>query len=94
MIEKGKRNVEILKQPSNTPYKVEDQVAIIYVGSKNLLRQIPVESVREFEKEYLENLRASHEDTLLEIKAGKINDEITSVLESVAKEVAKKYIVK
>ena len=94
VIEKGKRNVEILKQPSNTPYKVEDQVAIIYVGSKNLLRQIPVERVREFEKEYLENLRASHEDTLLEIKAGKINDEITSVLESVAKEVAKKYIVK
>ena len=94
VIEKGKRNVEILKQPSNTPYKVEDQVAIIYVGSKNLLRQIPVESVREFEKEYLENLRASHEDTLLEIKAGKINDEITSVLESVAKEIAKKYIVK
>ena len=94
VIEKGKRNVEILKQSSNTPYKVEDQVAIIYVGSKNLLRQIPVERVREFEKEYLENLRASHEDTLLEIKAGKINDEITSVLESVAKEVAKKYIVK
>ena len=94
VIEKGKRNVEILKQSSNTPYKVEDQVAIIYVGSKNLLRQIPVESVREFEKEYLENLRASHEDTLLEIKAGKINDEITSVLESVAKEIAKKYIVK
>ena len=94
VIEKGKRNVEILKQPSNTPYKVEDQVAIIYVGSKNLLRQIPVESVREFEKDYLENLRASHEDTLLEIKAGKINDEITSVLENVAKEVAKKYIVK
>ena len=94
VIEKGKRNVEILKQSSNTPYKVEDQVAIIYVGSKNLLRQIPVESVGEFEKEYLENLRASHEDTLLEIKAGKINDEITSVLENVAKEVAKKYIVK
>ena len=94
VIEKGKRNVEILKQSSNTPYKVEDQVAIIYVGSKNLLRQIPVERVREFEKEYLENLRASHEDTLLEIKAGKINDEITSVLESVAKEIAKKYIVK
>ena len=94
VIEKGKRNVEILKQPSNTPYKVEDQVAIIYVGSKNLLRQVPVERVREFEKEYLENLRASHEDTLLEIKAGKINDEITSVLERVAKEIAQNYIVK
>ncbi|MEB3040863.1 F0F1 ATP synthase subunit alpha [Capnocytophaga gingivalis] len=94
VIEKGKRNVEILKQSSNTPYKVEDQVAIIYVGSKNLLRQIPVERVREFEKEYLENLRTAHQDVLLELKAGKINDEITSVLEKVAKEVAQNYIVK
>ena len=94
VIEKGKRNVEILKQSSNTPYKVEDQVAIIYVGSKNLLRQIPVERGREFEKEYLENLRTAHQDVLLELKAGKINDEITSVLEKVAKEVAQNYIVK
>lgn len=92
VIEKGKRNVEILKQFSNTPYKVEDQVAIIYVGSKNLLRQIPVERVREFEKEYLENLRTAHQDVLLELKAGKINDEITSVLEKVAKEVAQNYV--
>ncbi|MFC2350747.1 MAG: F0F1 ATP synthase subunit alpha [Capnocytophaga granulosa] len=94
VIEKGKRNVEILKQSSNTPYKVEDQVAIIYVGSKNLLRQVPVERVREFEKEYLDNLRTAHQDTLAELKAGKINDEITSVLEKVAKEVAQNYIVK
>ena len=91
VIEKGKRNVEILKQSSNTPYKVEDQVAIIYVGSKNLLRQVPVERVREFEKEYLDNLRTAHQDTLAELKAGKINDEITSVLEKVAKEVAQNY---
>lgn len=92
VIEKGKRNVEILKQSSNTPYKVEDQVAIIYVGSKNLLRQVPVERVREFEKEYLENLRTAHENVLLELKAGKINDEITAVLEKVAKEVAQNYV--
>ena len=91
VIEKGKRNVEILKQSSNTPYKVEDQVAIIYVGSKNLLRQVPVERVREFEKEYLDNLRTAHQDTLAELKAGKINDEITSVLERVAKEIALNY---
>lgn len=91
VIEKGKRNVEILKQSSNTPYKVEDQVAIIYVGSKNLLRQVPVERVREFEKEYLDNLRTAHQDTLAQLKAGKINDEITSVLERVAKEVALNY---
>jgi len=94
VIEKGKRNVEILKQSSNTPYKVEDQVAIIYVGSKNLLRQVPVERVREFEKEYLDNLRTAHQDILAQLKAGKINDEITSVLEKVAKEIAQNYIVK
>ena len=94
VIEKGQRNAEILKQSSNTPYKVEDQVAIIYVGSKNLLRQVPVERVREFEKEYLDNLRTAHQDTLAQLKAGKINDEITSVLEKVAKEIAQNYIVK
>ena len=94
VIEKGKRNVEILKQSSNTPYNVEDQLAIIYVGSKNLLRQVPVERVREFEKEYLDNLRTAHQDTLAQLKAGKINDEITSVLEKVAKEIAQNYIVK
>ena len=92
VIEKGMRNVEILKQSSNDPYKVEDQVAIIYVGSKNLLRQVPVECVREFEKDFLETLRATHEETLLQLKAGKINDEITAVLDKVAKEVAQKYV--
>ena len=92
VIEKGKRNVEILKQSSNDPYKVEDQVAIIYVGSKNLLRQVPVERVREFERDFLDTLRATEEDTLLQLKAGKINDEITAVLEKVAKEVAQNYV--
>ena len=92
VIEKGKRNVEILKQSSNDPYKVEDQVAIIYVGSKNLLRQVPVERVREFERDFLDTRRSTEENTLLQLKAGKINDEITAVLEKVAKEVAQNYV--
>ena len=92
VIEKGKRNVEILKQSSNDPYKVEDQVAIIYVGSKNLLRQVPVERVREFERDFLDTLRSTEENTLLQLKVGKINDEITAVLEKVAKEVAQNYV--
>ena len=92
VIEKGKRNVEILKQSSNDPYKVEDQVAIIYVGSKNLLRQVPVERVCEFERDFLDTLRSTEENTLLQLKAGKINDEITAVLEKVAKEVAQNYV--
>ena len=60
VIEKGKRNVEILKQAQNDPFAVEDQVAIIFAGSKNLLRQVPVEKVKEFEQSYLELLNAKH----------------------------------
>jgi F-type H+-transporting ATPase subunit alpha len=91
VISKGQRNVEILKQAVNDPYTVENQVAIIYAGSKNLLRNVPVNKVKEFEKDYLEVLNASHKDTLNQLKAGKFTDEITAVLEKVAKEVASKY---
>ncbi len=91
VIEKGRRNVEILKQAVNDPYKVEDQVAIIYAGSKNLLRNVPVDKVKEFEKEYLDVLNMTHKDILNALKAGKLTDEVTAVLEKVAKEVSSKY---
>ncbi|MCU0349619.1 MAG: F0F1 ATP synthase subunit alpha [Flavobacterium sp.] len=91
VIEKGKRNVEILKQSVNDPYTVEDQVAIIYAGSKNLLRNVPVEKVKEFEKDFLAYLNAKHRDTLDALKAGKFDDTITDVLEKAAKEVSAKY---
>ncbi len=91
VIEKGKRNVEILKQAQNDPFKVEDQVAIIYAGSKNLLRNVPVDKVKEFETDYLEYLNAKHKDTLKTLKAGKLTDEVIDVLTSVAKDLAAKY---
>jgi F-type H+-transporting ATPase subunit alpha len=91
VIEKGKRNVEILKQGLNDPYTVEDQVAIIYAGSKNLLRNVPVNKVKEFEKDFLEFLNNKHRATLDALKAGKLTDEITGVIETVAKEVSAKY---
>jgi F-type H+-transporting ATPase subunit alpha len=91
VIEKGKRNVEILKQNLNDPYTVENQTAIIYAGSKNLLRNVPVDKVKEFEKDYLEYLNNKNRDTLDALKAGKLTDEITNVLEAAAKEVSAKY---
>ncbi|MDD5148962.1 MAG: F0F1 ATP synthase subunit alpha [Flavobacterium sp.] len=91
VIEKGKRNVEILKQNLNDPYTVENQTAIIYAGSKNLLRNVPVNKVKEFEKDYLEFLNNKNRATLDALKAGKLTDEITDVLETVAKEVSAKY---
>jgi F-type H+-transporting ATPase subunit alpha len=91
VIEKGKRNVEILKQAQNDPFTVEDQVAIIYAGSKNLLRSVPVESVKAFEQSFLETLRKKHSETLAELKAGKLTDQVLDVLNAVAKETAKQF---
>ena len=91
VIEYGRRNVEILKQAVNDPYTVEDQVAIIYAGSKNLLRSVPVNKIKEFEKDYIEYLNNKHRDTLNALKAGKLDDNITDVLEKAAKEISAKY---
>ncbi len=91
VIEKGKRNVEILKQAQNDPYTVEDQVAIIYAGSKNLLRNVPVEKIKEFERDFIEFLNAKHRDTLDALKAGKLTDEITDTLTAVCKDLSSKY---
>ena len=91
VIEKGKRNVEILKQAQNDPFAVEDQIAIIYAGSKDLLKNVPVDRVKEFEKDYLLYLKAKHAKVLETLKAGKLTDEVTDTLEKAANEVAAKF---
>ena len=91
VLDKGSRNVEILKQGQFSPMTVEKQVAIIYIGTKNLMRSVPVNKIRAFEAEYLQQLELRHPQTLAALKAGKLDDEITGVLETVAKELAGKY---
>ena len=91
VLDKGARNVEILKQREGDPFTVERQVAIIYVGTKGLIQNVPINKVKEFEKEYLDFLEAKHSDVMASLKAGKYTDENTSVLEKVAKELASKY---
>ena len=91
VIEKGKRNVEILKQAQNDPFKVEDQVAIIYAGSKNLLKEVPVDKIKEFESEYIQLLNSKHGKILKEIKQGKLTDEVINTLEKVCNELSAKY---
>ncbi|AFR36198.1 F0F1 ATP synthase subunit alpha [Riemerella anatipestifer] len=91
VITKGEKNVEILKQPVNSPLPVDSQVAMIYAGTENLLRNVPVNKVKEFQKEYVEFLRSKHPDTMAKIKAGKIDDEITGVLRQAANDLASKY---
>ncbi|MCO6475829.1 MAG: F0F1 ATP synthase subunit alpha [Phaeodactylibacter sp.] len=91
VLEKGKRNVEILKQPQYSPVSVEKQVAIIYLGTKGLLRQVPVEKVKEFEETFLHTLEQRHPETLANFKAGKLETEDTDKVEALAKELSKPY---
>tara|TARA_B100001059_G_scaffold114378_2_gene114572 strand:- start:25661 stop:27238 length:1578 start_codon:yes stop_codon:yes gene_type:complete len=91
VIEKGRRNVEILKQAQNDPYTVEEQVAIIYAGSKNLLRNVPVEKVKEFEIAFLNTLKKKHKKALAELKSGNLTDNALDTLNAVAQETSKAF---
>ena len=91
VLEKGARNVELLKQPQYSPVPVEQQTAIIYLGTKGLLSKVPVNKIREFEAEFLQVMLSKHNDTLKSLAAGKFDDEITGVLESVGADLSASY---
>ena len=91
VLDKGSRNVEVLKQGQYSPLSVGQQVAIIYLGTKGLLKNVPVNKVRAFEAEYLETLAKKSPDTLAQLSAGKLSDEITGALETIGAEVAKNF---
>jgi F-type H+-transporting ATPase subunit alpha len=91
VLDKGARNVEILKQAQFSPLRVEQQVAIIYCGTKGLLRDVPVEKVKEFEANFLSILEAQHKNVLDGLKKGQLTDEITNTLESVARDLSSTY---
>ena len=91
-IDRGRRNQEILKQPQYSPVSVEEQVAIIYASTKGFLDKVPEEKVKAFEAEYLTNLRTQHKGALESLRAGKLDDSITSTLEQVAKDLAARYV--
>ncbi|MBS1572102.1 MAG: F0F1 ATP synthase subunit alpha, partial [Bacteroidetes bacterium] len=91
VISKGEKNVEILKQPVNSPLPVENQVAMVYAGTENLLRNVPVAKVKEFMVDYVEFLKTKHPDTMSALKAGKIDNDITDVLKAAATVIASKF---
>ena len=91
VINKGKRNVEMLKQGLNAPLPVEEQVSIIYCGTKNLMSKVPVEKIKEFEIEFLSFMRNKYATELASLKAGKLTDESITAIESAAAEISSKY---
>jgi F-type H+-transporting ATPase subunit alpha len=91
ILNKGAKNVEILKQGQFAPVPIEKQIAIIFCGTMGLLKDVPINKVKSFESEYIELLELKHKDTLDSLRDGTLNDDITKVLEKVAAEVAIKY---
>lgn len=91
ILDKGARNVEILKQDQFSPLRVEQQIAIIYVGTKNLLRNVPVNKVKLFEKDFLERMETKYKSTLDKLKEGQLDDTITQAIEACVKELLPSY---
>lgn len=91
VLDKGARNVEILKQAQYSPLSVGKQVAIIYLGTKGLLKSVPVAEVKKFEEEFLMKMEADHNDVIDALSAGKLSKELTDTIESVGAETAKNY---
>jgi F-type H+-transporting ATPase subunit alpha len=91
VLDKGQKNVEILKQAQYAPMAVEKQIAIIYCGTQGLLSDIPLEKVKEFEAEFLDYMELKHKDVLTALAQGKLSDDITGTLLSTANEIGEKF---
>ncbi len=91
ILDKGSKNVEILKQGLHEPMTVEKQIAIIYCGTKGLLKNVPKIKIAEFQRDFLELMELKYKDSLIKLKAGELNEEVTGILERAAAETASKY---
>jgi len=92
ILEKGIRNVEILKQQQYQPMPVEKQIAIVYLGTHNLLKEVPVDKIKEFETNFLQYLDTNHKEDILDtLKKGIINEEIENKLKKIAQDLSFKY---
>ncbi|WP_341655610.1 F0F1 ATP synthase subunit alpha [Blattabacterium cuenoti] len=92
ILKKGRINIEILKQTPHTPYDIADQIAIIYAGTKNLLKKVPIDKISDFEKEYLFYLNEKHENILNSLRNGIFDKKISEILEIVALKLSDKYV--
>jgi F-type H+-transporting ATPase subunit alpha len=90
-IERGRRNLEMLKQPQGAPQRVEEQIAMIYAATNGLVDRVPVTKVRDFEKEFINLLNATNRPALDALRAGKLDDDTAAVLRKAAADVAAKY---
>ena len=91
VIDKGRKNEQLLIQPQYSPMAVEDEVAVIFCGTKGLLENVPSEKVAEFEKLFLQLMHAKYPEVMTQIRDGKLTDDITAALTEAAAEISARY---
>ena len=91
VLDKGARNVEVLKQKQFSPLTVEKQVAIIFLGANGLLQSIPINRVKEFEDDYLNVMETTQKAAMDSLKSGSLSDEAIAAMKKVASEVSTRY---
>ena len=91
VLDKGRKNVEILKQGQYAPIKIEHQIAIIYCGTKELLRSVPVSKVKVFETDFIELMEMQYKETLEQLRKGILTDTEIQAIEKAAAEVTERF---
>ena len=93
-IDRGRKNNQLLIQPQYSPMPVGEQIAILYCGTHSLLRDVPLHKVQDFQKSFLEMMRADHQKDVLDVlSSGVINDDVTAIIEKVAADTAQPFKV-
>ena len=91
-IDRGRKNNQLLIQPQYSPMPVGEQIAILYCGTHSLMRDVPLSKVRAFQDAFLTSLRANHQADVIDVLAsGKINDEVSNIIEKVAADTARPF---
>ena len=91
-IDRGRKNNQLLIQPQYSPMPVGEQIAILYCGTHSLLRKVPLHKVQDFQKSFLELIRAEHQEDVLDVLgSGVINDEVTAIIDKVADGTAQQF---
>lgn len=91
-LDRGRKNNELLIQAQYSPMPIAEQVAILYCGIHGLLKDVPLEKVRDFQENFLQVLRSNYNESILEeIRNGKLTDEVTGLIEKVAADLAGQY---
>ena len=90
-LDRGRKNNQLLIQPQYSPMPVGEQVAILYCGVHGLMRDVPIDQVRECQNQFLDKLRSSAPEVIETLAAGKIDDEVTKKIEAVMADIAGTY---